>query len=113
MDRYAGAECEAVVLRVSRGSPGMTASQRILVFLFGDDMAKRSQRITRDNFLTNITRVKRELESGIDDVDELRRLLDEALHVIVRQEESRRVARNCAAEAMAAADTLIMPRSGF
>lgn len=69
----------------------------------------RTSRITRDNFLINLTGLKSALNCGLDDVDELRRLLDEALHVIVRQQESRRVARNAAAEAMAAADALIMP----
>ena len=74
---------------------------------------KRTRHVTRDTFLVNLTAVKSAINGGLSDADELRRLLDEALHVIVRQQESRRIASRAAAEAMAAADTLVMPNYEF
>ncbi len=68
-----------------------------------------TKHINRDNFLGSLVSVRMALNQGIDDTQELRRLLDEALHVIHRQQESRRIARTRAEEAMHAADTLIMP----
>lgn len=73
-------------------------------------MKPRTQRITRDNLLENLSRVRTELETGELSKAEACRLLDEAMHVIHRQQESRRVARRAAEEAAAAAGSLLMPR---
>lgn len=72
-------------------------------------MKPRTQRITRDNMLENLSRVRSELESGELSRDEAFRLLDEAMHVIHRQQESRRVAKRAAEEAAAAAGSLLLP----
>lgn len=66
--------------------------------------------ITRDNMLDCLPRVRTALEDSALTKDEALRLLDEALHVMHRQQESRRVAKQAAERAAHAAGSLLMPK---
>lgn len=74
-------------------------------------MKPRTRHITRDNMLEHLQVLRSDLESGDMSKDEACRLLYEALNVISRQQESRRVAKLAAEEAANAAGALLMPKA--
>ena len=73
----------------------------------------RTAHINRHNMLENLFRIDRELRQGLNDSAELRRLLDEATHVMAQQQASRQVAQRAAQEAVDAAAVLIMPNTVY
>jgi len=71
-------------------------------------MSREIRGVNRNNFLAHVGMVRDYLASNPDDAGELIRLLWEAVHVIARQEASRRVAAIKAEQAALAARTLTM-----